>query len=88
MDMNLVSGLRPWVQSIIDAEYGGSASFDPYIKRKIRETRILYHESIDMYSVQIKLAAMGWVTVQGFLSKEKAKQVESWLNGRQSQNRN
>lgn len=43
------------------------------------ETRILCHEAIDCYSVQLKLPAMGWVTVQGFLSKEKAEEVENWL---------
>lgn len=52
-----------------------------YGKERLKnmETRILYHKAIDCYSVQLKLPAMGWVTVESFLSKEKAEQVASWL---------
>ncbi len=42
-------------------------------------TRIIYCTELDCYAVQINLSHMGWVTVQGYLSKEKAEQVESWL---------
>lgn len=45
------------------------------------KTRIIYSEELDSYSVQINLPHMGWVTVQSYLSKEKAEQVDNWVKG-------